>query len=97
MSKTVVLGVTGSIAAYRAADLCSAFRKDPDPWLGESQPAQPAGAPLPGTSAVQPAAYEDEGEAEVAQGPRVRTLIIGLSLVIVAVIAVVVAFLIWGG
>ena len=28
MSKTVVLGVTGSIAAYRAADLCSAFRKE---------------------------------------------------------------------
>ena len=28
MSKTVVLGVTGSIAAYRAADLCSSFRKD---------------------------------------------------------------------
>jgi len=27
VSKTVVLGVTGSIAAYRAADLCSAFRK----------------------------------------------------------------------
>lgn len=26
--KTVVLGVTGSIAAYRAADLCSAFRKE---------------------------------------------------------------------
>ncbi|HSG81101.1 MAG TPA: hypothetical protein VLC48_02540 [Gemmatimonadota bacterium] len=49
----------------------------------------------PGTSSGP--AYEDEGEAEVAQGPRVRTLIIGLSLVIVAVIAVVVAFLIWGG
>ncbi len=28
MNKTVVLGVTGSIAAYRAADLCSAFRKE---------------------------------------------------------------------
>lgn len=28
MPKTVVLGVTGSIAAYRAADLCSAFRKE---------------------------------------------------------------------
>ncbi len=28
MAKTVVLGVTGSIAAYRAADLCSSFRKD---------------------------------------------------------------------
>ncbi len=28
MSKTVVLGVTGSIAAYRAADLCSAFAKE---------------------------------------------------------------------
>ncbi|MEM9407462.1 MAG: flavoprotein [Acidobacteriota bacterium] len=28
MSKTVVLGVTGSIAAYRAAELCSAFRKE---------------------------------------------------------------------
>jgi len=28
VSKTVVLGVTGSIAAYRAADLCSAFRKE---------------------------------------------------------------------
>ena len=28
MSKTVVLGVTGSIAAFRAADLCSALRKD---------------------------------------------------------------------
>ena len=28
MSKAVVLGVTGSIAAYRAADLCSSFRKD---------------------------------------------------------------------
>ena len=27
-NKTVVLGVTGSIAAYRAADLCSAFRKE---------------------------------------------------------------------
>ena len=27
MAKTVVLGVTGSIAAYRAADLCSSFRK----------------------------------------------------------------------
>jgi len=26
--KTVVLGVTGSIAAYRAADLCSALRQD---------------------------------------------------------------------
>ena len=26
MSKTVVMGVTGSIAAYRAADLCSWFR-----------------------------------------------------------------------
>ena len=30
VSKTVVLGVTGSIAAYRAADLCSAFRKEED-------------------------------------------------------------------
>ncbi len=30
MAKTVVLGVTGSIAAYRAAELCSAFRKEPD-------------------------------------------------------------------
>jgi len=29
VSKTVVLGVTGSIAAFRAADLCSAFRKEP--------------------------------------------------------------------
>jgi phosphopantothenoylcysteine decarboxylase/phosphopantothenate--cysteine ligase len=29
--KTVVLGVTGSIAAYRAADLCSAFRKEEPP------------------------------------------------------------------
>jgi len=28
VAKTVVLGVTGSIAAYRAADLCSAFRKE---------------------------------------------------------------------
>lgn len=28
MSKTVVLGVTGSIAAYRAAELCSALRKE---------------------------------------------------------------------
>jgi len=28
VSKTVVLGVTGSIAAYRAAELCSAFRKE---------------------------------------------------------------------
>ena len=28
MTKTIVLGVTGSIAAYRAADLCSAFRKE---------------------------------------------------------------------
>ncbi len=28
MSKTLVLGVTGSIAAFRAADLCSALRKD---------------------------------------------------------------------
>lgn len=28
MPKTVVIGVTGSIAAYRAADLCSAFRKE---------------------------------------------------------------------
>jgi len=27
VAQTVVLGVTGSIAAYRAADLCSAFRK----------------------------------------------------------------------
>lgn len=27
-NKTVVLGVTGSIAAYRAADLCSAFRRE---------------------------------------------------------------------
>jgi phosphopantothenoylcysteine decarboxylase/phosphopantothenate--cysteine ligase len=26
--KTVVLGVTGSIAAYRAADICSALRQD---------------------------------------------------------------------
>jgi phosphopantothenoylcysteine decarboxylase/phosphopantothenate--cysteine ligase len=31
VSKTVVLGVTGSIAAYRAADLCSAFRKEKEP------------------------------------------------------------------
>jgi len=28
VSKNVVLGVTGSIAAYRAADICSAFRKE---------------------------------------------------------------------
>ncbi|MHC4135363.1 MAG: flavoprotein [Planctomycetota bacterium] len=28
MPKTVVLGVTGSIAAYRAADICSALRKE---------------------------------------------------------------------
>jgi len=28
VSKTVVLGVTGSIAAFRAADLCSALRKE---------------------------------------------------------------------
>ncbi len=28
VSRTVVLGVTGSIAAFRAADLCSALRKD---------------------------------------------------------------------
>ncbi|MHC4931241.1 MAG: flavoprotein [Planctomycetota bacterium] len=28
MSRNVVLGVTGSIAAYRAADLCSSFRKE---------------------------------------------------------------------
>ena len=30
-TKTVVLGVTGSIAAYRAADLCSAWRKEDPP------------------------------------------------------------------
>ncbi|MFQ5843499.1 MAG: flavoprotein [Planctomycetota bacterium] len=28
MAKTVVIGVTGSIAAYRAADLCSALHKE---------------------------------------------------------------------
>jgi hypothetical protein len=48
----------------------------------------------PGDSAGD--GYAEEGDAQTAQGPRVRTLVIGLGLVVVAVIAVVVFFLVWG-
>ena len=70
MSKTVVLGVTGSIAAYRAAELCSAFRKEEiDCRVVMSRCATRFVAPLTFSTLTQNAVITDENIGDFADRP----------------------------
>jgi phosphopantothenoylcysteine decarboxylase/phosphopantothenate--cysteine ligase len=70
VSKTVVLGVTGSIAAYRAAELCSAFRKEDIACrVVMSRWATRFVAPLTFTTLTQNAVLTDESIGASADRP----------------------------
>ena len=70
MSKNVVLGDTGSIAAYRAADLCSAFRKEGiDVRVVMSRCARQFVGELTFTTLTQNPAITDENIGRLADRP----------------------------
>lgn len=70
MSKSVVLGVTGSIAAYRAAELCSAFRKEQiDCRVVMSHGATQFVTPLTFTTLTQNPVITDENIGNYADRP----------------------------
>jgi phosphopantothenoylcysteine decarboxylase/phosphopantothenate--cysteine ligase len=70
VSKSVVLGVTGSIAAYRAAELCSAFRKEQiECRVVMSRAATQFVAPLTFTTLTQNPVITDENIGDYADRP----------------------------
>jgi len=70
VAKTVVLGVTGSIAAYRAAELCSALRKEGlDCRVVMTRCAQQFVGPLTFTTLTQHPVITDDNLGDYADRP----------------------------
>jgi len=70
VKKTVVLAVTGSVAAYRAAELCSAFRKETiDCRVVMSRCAQQFVGPLTFTSLTLHPVVTDDNIGDLADRP----------------------------